>query len=45
MIQTNLIIAQKQTHRHRKQIYAYERGKNMQRDGASNNLGVRDEQT
>ena len=36
MIQMNLFTKQKQTHRHRKQIYGYQRG------GGRDKLGVRD---
>ena len=37
MIQMNFFTKQKQTHRHRKQIYAYQRG-----EGKRGKLGVRD---
>ena len=40
MIQMDLFIKQKQTHRHRKQIYGYQRGKGVGKD----KLGVWDQQ-
>ena len=40
MIQMNLFTKQKQTHRHRKQTYGYERGKGQGRDI----LGIWDQQ-
>ena len=39
MIQINIFTKQKQTHRHRKQTYSYQRGK-----GGRDKLGVRDQQ-
>ena len=39
MIQMNLLKKQKQTHRHRKQTYGYQRGK-----WGKDKLGVRDQQ-